>query len=58
MFNKFRQLPCPIGGDAFCLLANCFLLFSRCLAVLIFLTLLADFKDPIENRNRVPVLWT
>ena len=36
----------------FCLLANCFLFFSRAPAVFIIPTLLPKFKDPIPNRDR------
>ena len=31
--------------------------FLKDLAVFIFPTLLADFKDQIQNRDRVPTLW-
>ena len=41
----------------FLLLANCFLFFRRDLDWFIFPTLLADFKDPIQNQNRVATLW-
>ena len=43
--------------DQFRLLANCFLFFRRDLALFIFPKLLADFKDPIQNQNRVATLW-
>ena len=39
------------------LLVNCFLFFRRDLALFIFPALLADFKDPIQNQNRVATLW-
>ena len=41
----------------FRLLANCFQFFCRDSAVFIFPTLLADLKDPIQNRDSVPTLW-
>ena len=42
-------LPGPSGGDPFCLLANCFLFSWLCL----FFALVLDFKDPIQNRDKV-----
>ena len=44
MYNPDNYLPS--GGDSFCLLANYFLFFCSDLAVLIFPTLLIDFKRP------------
>ena len=55
MYNP-DLITVPSGGDLYRLLANCFLFFSRGLAVFLFPTLLADFKDPIQNRDRVPAL--
>ena len=37
--------------------ANCFLFNCRDSAVFIFPTLLADFKDPLQNLNNVHTLW-
>ena len=56
-----KKLPAQKVEDPFRLLANFFLFFCRYLAfckdlaVFIFPTLLADFKDPIQNQNRVSV---
>ena len=47
-----QKLPGPIGGDPFCLLANCFLFLCRAL----FPTLLADFKDPIQNQIYIQLI--
>ena len=41
-----QTTTCP-GEDTFRLLANCFVFFWMDLALFIFTTLLADFKDPI-----------
>ena len=51
------NLPTTSGGDSFRLLANCFLFLFRDSAVFIFPTLLAYFKDPIQNQDKVPALW-
>ena len=44
----------PRDKDSYRLLANCFLFFCRDFAQFIFQTLLADLKDPIQNRERIP----
>ena len=51
-----RQLPGPSEWYHFRLLANYFLHFC-CDFVFIYLTLLAEFKDPIESRHRDPTPW-
>ena len=51
------QLPDPSGRDLFRLIANFFLFICRESLWFIFLTLLVDFKDPIQNRDRVSALW-
>ena len=56
MYVYSTKLPAPSSGDHFGLQANCFLFSCRDSAVFIFPTILADFKDPIQNRDRVPAL--
>ena len=47
----------PTGGDPFGLLANCFLFFCMDPAVFVFPMLIADFKDTLQNQDRVPAVW-
>ena len=47
-----------ILDNHFHLVANCFMYYCRDLAVFLFPALLADFKDPIQNLDRVPALWS
>ena len=49
MYVQSRQLPGPSCGDPFCLLAN-----GVDSALFLFPTLLADFKDPIQDRAGSP----
>ena len=55
MYNSDNYLALSDGDTlTICLPANCFC--KKNSAVLVFPTLLADFKNPIQNRDRVPAL--